>query len=146
MAYVVLSLAALLLVLLAVMVATSRRHRRLIPRLPAHPHRFPQRAELLKLEQSGRFRGVNIEAHCHAASHLAGREFAFDAVPGLPVSGCDAAVCACAYVGLPERRHGLDRRSGRDRRLAFRGESIERRSDRPRRKDDFVPWGVHGRL
>jgi hypothetical protein len=146
MTYLVLVLGVLVLVLLAVLLLGSRRRRRLTPRLPDQPLRLSPHAQLLKLQNSGRFRGVRIESHCRASSHLVGREFDFDAAPSLPVEGCDAAVCECGYVGLTDRRQLSERRAGEDRRDSVRTEWSDRRHNRPRRESDLNSWGAYGHL
>jgi len=102
--------------------------------------RLSPQAQLHKLQLSQKFWGVRIESHCRASSTLAGREFPFDAVPTLPVEGCESAACTCVLVGMPERRSLTDRRSGIDRRRAMRMESNDRRTKRPRRKNDINTW------
>ena len=146
MAYGVLTLVLVLAALLLLFLVVSQRQRKLNPKLPKKPIRLSPEAQLLKLQNAGNFRGVRIEAHCRASSHLVGEEFSFDAAPHLPVSGCDTAICECGYAGLPERRHLSERRSGRDRRASMRLESDDRRSERPRRKDDINTWAAYSNL
>ena len=146
MAYGLLTLGLVLAALLLLFLAISRRHRTLNPKLPKQPVRLSPEAQLLKLQNMGRFRGIRIESHCRASSHLVGQEFSFGAAPHLPVSGCDAAVCECGYTGLPERRRQGERRSGRDRRLSMRLETEDRRSERPRRGDDINTWAAYSKL
>jgi hypothetical protein len=69
---------------------------------------------------------------------LADREFRFDDAPLLPVTGCDAAVCECGYIGLPERRAVHDRRSGVERRETRRPGSHDRRSGNSRRQQSLA--------
>lgn len=146
MAYVAVALLGLLLALLAVVVTVSQRHRRIVPKLPGRSPRLTPTAQLRALQGSGRYRGVRIESHCRASSALAGREFPLDTAPALPVGQCSAAVCECVYVGLPERRLIVDRRSGSDRRQAIRSETSDRRSNRPRRRTDEHAWEGYGSL
>ena len=146
MAYGLLTLGLVLVALLLLFLVISRRQRTLNPKLPQQPIRLSPEAQLLKLQNMERFRGIRIESRCRASSHLVGEEFGFDSAPHLPVSGCDAAVCECGYVGLPERRASGERRSGRDRRMSMRLESEDRRSERPRRKDDFNTWAAYSNL
>lgn len=141
-----LALGGLFVALLAILILATRRHRRLMPKLPDKPLRLTPHAQLLKLQQDGRYRGVRIDSHCRASSHLAGREFPFDAAPRLPVEGCDAAVCECGYVGLGDRRNLRDRRSRNDRRDSLRMGADDRRSDQPRRQSDLNSWGAYGHL
>jgi hypothetical protein len=103
-------------------------------------------AQLNKLQQSGRFWGVSVESHCRASSSLAGRQFTFDSPPVLPVDGCTEARCHCCLRGLPDRRERRDRRSADDRRALLRMESGDRRSQRPRRKDDRNSWANYSHL
>lgn len=132
-------------VLVLVLMLASQRHRRLTPRRPAYMRPGPN-AHLHRLRAAGTFRGVSIEAHCAASSALAGCEFRFEDAPALPVSGCDSAVCKCTYIGLPERRMLINRRSGRDRRQSIRMESEERRRGRPRRDTDANAWASFSHL
>lgn len=133
MVYALLAVSALFLAMLALTAASSQRQRFLVPRMPAGTLRSPRAAQLDSLQRSGRYRGVGIETRCRAAMEFSGREFDFADAPMLPVPGCDAAVCECGYVGLPERRAMRDRRSGTDRREARRKGSHDRRSGRNRR-------------
>jgi hypothetical protein len=136
MSYVAVALAGLVLAMLAMSVALSHRHRRLVPRLPARPPAHALHRELQRMSESGRYRGVRIEAHCTATRALAGHEYDFPDAPRLPIEGCDAPVCPCTYIGLVERRGTGDRRGEHDRRRALRAGSTERRSGRGRRKTD----------
>lgn len=133
----ILGLVAAVLVLM--LVALSQRHRHLNPRLPARSKRPRPAEQLRRLQSVGGYRGVKIEARCGAASSLAGPEFDFDEVPSLPARGCDAEVCECAYIGLPERRRLNDRRNGADRREKLRLDVEDRRA-RARRKGDLGAW------
>lgn len=135
-----------LLVLLVLFLGWARQHRRLSPRLPKHPIRMTPAAQLEKLQASDRYRGVKIESHCRSSSHLVGRGYEFDTAPLLPVRGCEAAVCECGYVGLPERRKRADRRAWGDRRASIRPDIDDRREKRPRRKADLATWAAHGHL
>lgn len=146
MTYVLLGLGLLLLAMGLLFLAGARRHRRITPRLPSQPIRLAPQAQLERLQQAGEFRGVHIGSHCAASSQLAGREFSFEAAPHLPVQGCDARVCECGYIGLPERRSVIDRRSGRDRRESLRTDWNDRRAERPRRAVDLNAWAAHGHL
>ena len=146
MAYVLLALGIVLAALLLLFLTISRRQRKLNPKLPKASVKLGPEAQLLKLQNMGRFRGIRIESHCRASSHLVGQEFAFESAPHLPVSGCDAAVCECGYAGLPERRRSTERRSGRDRRGSMRLEGDDRRSERPRRKEDVNTWAAYSKL
>ena len=110
--YVLVAPTVLLLALLAMLVAVSRRHRRILPKLPIDRRRRTANTRLHTLQQSGRYWGVRIDSHCRATSPLVGREYAFDSAPHLPYQGCNAAVCSCSYVGLAERRSLVDRRTG----------------------------------
>lgn len=146
MTYILLALSGLLLAVITVLILGSRRHRRLTPKLPEKPVRPTPHAQLLKLQNSGQFRGVRIESHCRASSHLVGQDFEFESAPHLPVEGCDAAVCECGYVGLPDRRKLIERRIGQDRRDSLRMDAGNRRSERPRREADINSWGAYGHL
>lgn len=144
--YVLIAPTVLLLALLAMLVVVSRRHRRILPKLPTDRRRRTANAKLHTLQESGRYWGVRIDSHCRATSPLVGREYAFDSAPHLPYQGCNAAVCSCSYVGLADRRSIIDRRTGEDRRSSTRLESDDRRAQRPRRETELNPWLVYGGL
>ena len=146
MAYLGIALAIIITAMLLLFLVVARRHRRLTPRLPNQPLRLSPQAQLMKLQTTGRYRGIKVESHCSASSHLVGREYEFEDAPALPASGCDTAVCECGYVGLPERRVSRDRRVGRDRRISVRMEGEDRRIERPRRKSDLNSWNAYGHL
>ncbi len=95
--------------------------------------RLTPREELERLRETGKYSGVMVETHCRASSSLAGKKFPIREAPQLPLANCDAGVCACRYVGLPDQRR-YDRRSGQDRREGLRMED-DRRSSQDRRKD-----------
>jgi len=138
MVYALLAVLGFSLALMALVAASSQRHRFLVPRMPTGTLRSPPAEQLESLKRSGNFRGVSIETRCRAAMKLAGREFDFADAPLLPVTGCDAAVCQCGYIGLPERRAVHDRRSGTDRRKAQRNGANDRRSGRNRRQQPLA--------
>ncbi len=143
--YLSLALGSLLMVLLGAFF-WMRRNRQASTESPeAGPLLSPQ-AQLHKLQHSGRFWGVSVESHCRASSPLAGRRFAFDSPPMLPVEGCKEASCHCCLRGLPDRRKQRERRSGEDRRHSLRMESSDRRSQRPRRQDDRNSWVTYSHL
>lgn len=134
------------LALLVLLLSLSQRQRRITPRLPPRPLRPALDEQLLKLEASGRYRGVRIESRCSASLAFADREFDFDSAPSLPAPNCSAAVCECQYIGLPERRKAADRRSWVERRKSERPGHPDRRAKHPRRKADLAIWAAHGRL
>ena len=136
----------MLLVLFAMLLVVSRRHRRILPKLPADRRRHAGNTTLRSLQESGRYWGVLIDSHCRATSRLVGREYSFDSAPHLPYQGCSAAVCNCSYIGLADRRSLVDRRTGQDRRGRVRVESEDRRTERPRRATEPNPWPVYGNL
>jgi hypothetical protein len=105
----------------------------------------PQK-QLAKLQANDIFWGVSVESHCRASSRLAGQKFPFDVAPVIPVANCDAEVCKCCFIGLPERRRRSERRSGIDRRGSLRMESSDRRDERPRRRADLDSWVTYGHL
>jgi hypothetical protein len=143
---VLLAMGGLLIVLVAFYyLGGHRRSPKSQPPVRAPRPTTPQ-AQLLRLQNSGRFRGVRIDSHCRASSHLVGRDYPFDGAPHLPVEGCDAAVCACGYIGLPDRRALRDRRRSEDRRHSLRMEAEERRAERPRRQGDLNAWQVYSHL
>ncbi len=143
MTYVLLAMGGLLIILVAILQLRSRRGTR--PQPAEQPRPTPQ-AQLWKLRRSGRFRGVRIDSHCRASSHLVGRDYPFDGAPHLPVEGCDAAVCACGYIGLPDRRARGDRRGSEDRRQSLRMDVEERRAELPRRQAELNSWQTYGHL
>lgn len=136
----VFSMGVAFVALFAILIVVSRRFRRIVPRRPDYSGTPRPNTGLLRLEQSGRYRGVRIEANCRAAEALAGRDFEFATAPHLPVTGCDAAVCSCRYVGLPERRVLAERRAGADRRRQVRAGSGDRRRATDRRSDTAIAW------
>ena len=70
-----------------------------------------QHKRLQELWRSKRFFGVQIhQCGCRASSRYAGKFFLFNKVPSLPVAGCDTEECPCVYLGVADRRCGLDRR------------------------------------
>ena len=143
--YLSFALVSLLLVLVAGYI-WRRRSRTAIAESPDSGVALTPEAQLNKLQQTGRFWGVSVESHCRASSSLAGRQFAFDSPPFLPVDGCTEARCHCCLRGLPDRRKRRDRRSADDRRVILRMESGERRSQRPRRRDDRNTWANYSHL
>ena len=96
---------------------------------------------LEKLRHSPQFWGVEIQqGGCDASIALAGKRFAFEDAPALPLEGCDARMCPCQYLGLKERRTH-QRRKQEDRRDSLRYDpgKPERRQlkDRRRRYDQW---------
>ncbi len=146
MSYGLITLGLALAVSLLLFFAITRRRRKAPQQPPEKPVRLSPQAQLLKLQAMERFRGVRIESHCRASARLVGQDFAFETAPQLPLSHCDAPICACRYTGLPERRARSERRSGRDRRNSLRLEAEERRARRPRRKDDVNTWAGYNKL
>lgn len=144
MSYVAIALAGLVLAMLAISVVISNRYRRLVPKRPRQRMSSVHSRALARLAGSGSHRGVRIDGHCTASRALAGQEFAFSAAPCLPVDGCDAAVCQCGYVGLPERRRGGERRAEHERRRTVRIGDPERRCGRPRRAGDRADGAAIG--
>lgn len=68
-----------------------------------------QREKLQELRRSKRFIGVRIQGGCKASSKYAGSFFPFHKVPSLPIEGCDVKICGCVYLGVTDRRSGIDR-------------------------------------
>jgi hypothetical protein len=98
--------------------------------------------ELEKLRQNKLFWGVEIkQSGCAAARTLAGHEFAFDEAPALPLEGCTAAMCSCAYIGLKERRNHQRRQHDRRSHLRFDPDTPDRRSRKDRRRGE--KWRGH---
>ena len=97
--------------------------------------------ELQKLISSGHYWGVRIQpGKCAAVRPFAGRRFSFEEAPVLPLSGCTAWRCSCAYVGVPDHRRE-ERRTHKDRRdtVRFDEDHVERRSMRGRRRQ-YQDW------
>jgi hypothetical protein len=98
--------------------------------------------ELEKLRQNKLFWGVEIkQAGCAAARALAGAEFEFSDAPSLPLEGCTAAMCSCAYIGLKERRQKQRRQHERRTSLRFEPGKQDRRSHKERRRGE--KWRGH---
>jgi len=98
--------------------------------------------ELEKLRQNKLFWGVEIkQAGCAMARTLAGVEFEFDEAPALPLEGCTAAMCSCAYIGLKERRQKQRRQHERRTNLRFEPDKQDRRSHKERRRGE--KWRGH---
>jgi hypothetical protein len=98
--------------------------------------------ELEKLRKNKLFWGVGIkQAGCAAARTLAGEEFPFDKVPALPLEGCTAAMCSCAYIGLKEKRQQQRRQHDRRSNLRFDPDKPDRRSRKERRRGE--KWRGH---
>ncbi|UCC57586.1 MAG: hypothetical protein JSU75_10935 [Gammaproteobacteria bacterium] len=96
---------------------------------------------LEKLRHSQQFWGVEIEqGGCEASIALAGKQFAFEDAPALPLPECTAHICPCQYKGLVEHRKS-HRRAQEDRRdsLRFESERSDRRSLKDRRSK-FDQW------
>jgi hypothetical protein len=96
---------------------------------------------LAKLRHSGQFWGVEIvQEGCKASMALAGKHFAFEEAPALPLEGCEARICTCQYKGLKEHRR-THRRTQKDRRdsLRFDTGKADRRSIKDRRRR-FDQW------
>jgi hypothetical protein len=111
---------------------------------PAEPDRGGnlKALELEKLRQNKLFWGVEIkQAGCTAARTLAGEEFEFDDAPALPLEGCTAAMCSCAYIGLKEKRKQQRRQHERRSGLRFEPDKPDRRSRKERRRGE--KWRGH---
>lgn len=96
---------------------------------------------LAKLKHGGQFWGVEIvQGGCKASLALAGKHFAFEDAPALPLEGCEARICPCQYKGLKEHR-STHRRTQEDRRdgLRFDVNKPDRRSLKDRRRR-FDQW------
>ncbi len=96
---------------------------------------------LEKLHNSRKFWGVEIlQGGCKASTALAGKRFAFEEAPALPLEGCTAHNCPCQYKGLKEHRGG-HRRAQEDRRegLRFDVKKPDRRALKDRRSR-FDQW------
>jgi len=146
MSYTLFALGGVLLALLGLFLFLRRRRTHSVPAEREIPVLLTPSAQLYKLQKTEKFRGVSIESHCRASSKLAGQEFAFESAPALPVGGCESANCECRFIGLPDRRRTIDRRSGQDRRRSLRMEGDERRAERPRRAKDLNSWTAYRHL
>jgi hypothetical protein len=91
--------------------------------------------QLYRLRENGVFYGVKIHgSSCESAAKCAGIVFPFEEAPKLPLENCEAAICSCKYMGVPDRRDSADRRTGADRRFSIR-QTMDRRSGRDRRSE-----------
>lgn len=88
------------------------------------------------------YRGVQVVPHpdgcCRAAADVARQRYLANQVPRLPLDGCDAAECRCAYKLFDDRRTDLRRASDVAYDIASELRNAEnRRGDcRGRRSDD----------
>ena len=137
MTYALFAVIGLSLLLAALAIMNIHRYHRLLPVMHTRRHRKAAREQLLMLEQSKRCWGVKIDTQCEAGHRYASRAYAFDNAPALPIRGCCEKVCECSYIGIPERRSIVERRSGHDRRATSRPGSPDRRQV-ARRRDDVV--------
>ena len=84
---------------------------KLIGKSIARPNATTSRRMTTKNE----YRGVQVIANgagcCQAARAIAGRRFLTEKAPMLPLGGCDAEVCRCAYERFDDRRTELRRAS-----------------------------------
>jgi hypothetical protein len=111
---------------------------------PADPDRGGnmKALELEKLRQNKLFWGVEIkQAGCAMGRALAGEEFDFEDAPSLPLEGCTATMCSCAYIGLKERRKYQRRQHERRSSLRFDPDKPDRRSNKERRRSE--KWRGH---
>lgn len=137
---------AVLLILAGVLVLVLRLRNGQPSRSSVAPRksaRTTPKVQLSRLQQEQRYRGVRIEARCSASARFVGHEYSFERAPQLPAIGCDATVCTCSYIGLPDRRGTSDRRVLADRRASIRMNGRERRSKHPRRKTDVAVWATN---
>ena len=89
--------------------------------------------QLYLLRQNGGFYGVKVHgSSCKAGAKCAGLVFNFEQAPRLPLENCDLATCSCVYMGVPDRRSNIEKRSGKDRRFSIR-QTPDRRSGKDRR-------------
>jgi hypothetical protein len=96
---------------------------------------------LEKLRHNQQLWGVEIQqGGCEASIALAGKQFAFEDAPALPLAECNAHVCTCQYKGLKEHR-SYHRRTKEDRRdsLRYDSERSDRRALKDRRRK-FDQW------
>ena len=78
---------------------------------------------------------------CQFARELDGQCYALGKAPSLPLRGCDVAKCECHYTNLEDRRSGIERCCGNERRDQIRFEDREdRRSGKDRRSKDHYDW------
>ena len=125
---------------------TPRRHATITASSPGSTN--PDRGgnlkalELEKLRQNKLFWGVEIkQAGCAMGRTLAGVEFEFDEAPTLPLEGCTAPMCSCAYIGLKEKRKHQRRQHDRRTNLRFEPDKADRRSHKERRRGE--KWRGH---
>ena len=97
---------------------------------------------LQRIRQDPRFLGVQIyNGGCRASSARAGYVYSRRNVPRLPLPDCTAEECSCDYLGITDRRIGLDRRVRPDRRQIARMR-LDRRIGRDRRRGKDI-WRGH---
>ena len=92
-----------------------------------------------KLKNNPMFWGMEMgQPGCESAMAILGRQYPFDSLPDLPLSGCSAASCTCQFKGLVERRT-RHRRMVEDRRAVvrfYKDQPAARRSGGGRRRGD----------
>lgn len=94
------------------------------------------REQLEMLKKSRRFVGVQITTcGCPAVARHAGLLFSFRNAPSLPVQGCNAEACTCQYLGVTDRRRGIERRS------QWKPDKNEKRRVERRIGPDVWKWG-----
>ena len=79
---------------------------------------------------------VNSEECCQAARKLEGQRFLANEVPMLPLDGCDAAECRCAYERFDDRRTDARRLSDVGYDMASQLHDQENRINTSGRRDD----------
>jgi hypothetical protein len=96
-----------------------------------------------------RYRSTSIrpgDNACEAARAIVEQRFLVedDAIPSIPLPGCDAASCACKYIKHSDRRDDEeeDRRDivGIDRNVGSLNRDGERRKGRERRVREKLEW------
>jgi hypothetical protein len=80
-----------------------------------------------------------IEPACSVARRYANKRYPENQAPTLPLQGCPEKECQCRLGCELSQRNGSDRRSGVDRRGAYRF-ALERRSGTDRRRSRNDRW------
>jgi len=112
--------------------------------LKKRPHPVTRDERLQRIRKDPRFLGIQIyNGGCRASAAMAGYVFSTRNVPKLPLRDCTARQCTCEYLGVTDRRIGLDRRIRPDRRRTMRMQ-LDRRIGRDRRIGKDI-WRGHDR-
>lgn len=101
--------------------------------VPATPRQAPSKNKYWGKQ----FVVMEPEKACPQARELHGHCFAYGKVPPVPLAGCSHADCSCHFSDIEDRRSGLERRGGHERREQVRFEDRhDRRTGKDRRNND----------